>query len=330
MMKIMLFISLFISLNLLAVDEKKEEFKRPTIGLVLSGGGARGAAHLGVIKAFEKHHIPIDAIVGTSMGSFIGGLYASGMSSSEIENMLISEPWKKIISQDYERKNIPFRRKTLERDFAADAKLGFNSDNEIGLAPGLFKKQGMLNFLKEETYGVQSLKSFDHLKIPFRSVASRLRDGACVSLAKGSLAEAIYASLAIPGGFEPIEINGELLVDGGVANNLPIDVMRREMNVDYIIVVDITTPYDDQAKFNDYFAVTGQLINILMRKNVEQSLASMKTHKNEILLTPNLKGYTPLDIEKYPEIIAIGEKTAEEAYSTKLASLSLGSQVYLA
>jgi len=323
-------IKLFLLLLVVYSSSLFAEEKRPTVGLVLSGGGARGAAHLGVIKAFEKHHIPIDAIVGTSMGAFVGGLYASGVSSAEIEEMLISKPWKKIIAQDYERKNIPFRRKTLERDFAADAKLGINSKNEIALAPGLFKKQGILNFLKDETYGVRSLESFDQLKIPFRSVASRLRDGACVVLSKGSLAEALYASLAIPGGFEPIEIDGEMLVDGGVANNLPIDVMREEMKVDYIVVVDITTPYDNQAEFNDYFSVTGQLINILMRKNVEQSLSSMKGRKNEILLTPNLKGYTPLDIEKYPEIIAIGQETAEEAYGTKLAALSLEPAVYVA
>ena len=294
---------------------------RPKVGLVLSGGGARGAAHLGVIKSFEKHHIPIDAIVGTSMGALIGGLYASGMSTQKIEKMLLSEPWREIVAKDYKREETPFRRKTLERDFPAEAKMGINSKNKLVLPPGLFKKQGMLNLLKRKTYAVRNIDDFDALKIPFRAVASRLKDGKKQSIKKGSLSEGIYASLAIPGGFEPININGNILIDGGIADNLPIDVMRKEMDVDYIVVVDISTPYDKNETFDDYLSVTGQLVNILMRNNVEQSLESMHGKKNEILLTPNLHGYTPLDIEKYIEIIAIGEKTAEGAFPEKLAFL---------
>ncbi len=297
--------------------------ERPKIGLVLSGGGARGGAHLGVIKVFEDHNIPIDAIVGTSMGSFIGGLYAAGMSSSEIERELTTMDWRKVITFDYERKEIPYRRKKLQRDFPGNAKVGINSDNEIVFGTGLFKRQNMLTYLKKKTYNVSNLKDFDELRIPFRSVASRLRDGDTVVLRDGSLAEAIYASIAIPGGFDPITINGEVLVDGGVADNLPLDVMRKEMGMDYIVVVDISTPYDKDAKFDNYIAVLGQLSNILMRKNVEQTIESMKGHDNEILLTPDLKGYTPLDADKYPEIIAIGEETAEKSYDQNLSHLSL-------
>ena len=298
-------------------------YKRPRIGIVLSGGGARGGAHLGVIKAFEKHHIPIDAIVGTSMGSFIGGLYASGMSSSEIERMLTTMDWSKVITVDYDRKEIPYRRKKLQRAFPGHAKVGINSDNEVVFGTGLFKRQTMLQFLEQKTINVSTAKSFDELRIPFRSVASRLEDGATVVLRDGSLAESIYASIAIPGGFDPITVNGEVLVDGGVADNLPLDVMRNEMNVDYIVVVDISTPYDEHAKFDNYIAVMSQLINILMRKNVEQTISTMTVDSNETLLTPDLHGYTPLDADKYPEIITIGYKTAEGAYNKELSHLSL-------
>ena len=164
---------------------------RPKIGLVLSGGGARGAAHLGIIKAFERHHIPIDAIVGTSMGAFVGGLYASGKSTDEIENILTSTPWRKVIAHDYDRKMIPFRRKRLERDFPADAKLGIDSEGKTVLPTGVFKKHGMLYFLKKETDAVHTVTDFDKLNIPFRAVASRLKDGKRVVLKKGSLAESI-------------------------------------------------------------------------------------------------------------------------------------------
>lgn len=306
-----------------AIANQIDGDKRPRIGLVLSGGGARGGAHLGIIKSFERHNIPIDAIVGTSMGSFVGGLYASGMSSREIERQLTTLDWTKVITFDYDRTQIPFRRKHLQRAFPGNAKVGVNQDNDIVFGTGLFKRQNMLKFLKEATYNVQDVRSFDYLRIPFRSVSSRLEDGGTVVLREGSLAESIYASIAIPGGFDPITINGDVLVDGGVADNLPLDVMRKEMNVDYIVVVDISTPYDEHAKFDNYISVMGQLVNILMRKNVEETIDSMDGKDNEILVTPDLTGYGPLDADKYPQIIAIGETKAEEVYQRDLSSLSL-------
>jgi len=311
--------------NVEAMGQHKQDknYKRPKIGLVLSGGGARGGAHLGIIQMMEKHNIPIDAIVGTSMGSFIGGLYASGMSSSEIERELTTMDWTKVITFDYDRTKIPFRRKTLQRDFPGKAKMGVNKDDEVVLGTGLFKRQTMLGFLKRKTYHVSNIKSFDELRIPFRSVASRLEDGHTRVLRDGSLAEAIYSSLAIPGGFDPITINGEVLVDGGVADNLPVDVMAKEMDVDYIIVVDISTPYDEHEKFDNYLAVMGQLVNILMRKNVEDTVASMEGNNSMILVRPDLTGYGSLDADKYPQIIAIGRAKGEAVYNSDLSHLSL-------
>ena len=317
--------SVLSGLNAEANKPKKhsKDYKRPRVGLVLSGGGARGGAHLGIIQAFEHHNIPIDAITGTSMGSFVGGLYASGMSSSEIERELTTLDWTKVITFDYDRKEIPFRRKHLQRAFPGNAKVGVNQDDEVVLGTGLFKRQNMLSYLKKKTYGVSNLKSFDDLRIPFRSVASRLEDGETVVLRDGDLAESIYASIAIPGGFDPITINGDVLVDGGVADNLPLDVMREEMDVDYIVVVDISTPYDEHAKFDNYIAVMGQLVNILMRKNVEDTIKSMEGKDNETLIIPDLTGYEPLDADKYPEIIAIGLAKGESVYNSDLSHLSL-------
>jgi NTE family protein len=300
--------------------------ERPKIGLVLSGGGARGGAHLGVIKEFEKYRIPIDAIVGTSMGAFVGGLYASGMSSAEIEKMLTTTQWSKYIAIDYDRKEIPFRRKRLQRDFPGSLKVGINKDNDIVLGTGLFKRQQMLGFLKKETHKIAYSKDFDNLRIPFRAVASDLKTGETVVLKSGSLAESIYASIEIPGGFDPIVIDGKTLVDGGVADNLPLDVMRKEMNMDIIVVIDISTPFDKDPRFDNYISILGQLSDILMRKNVEQTIASMR--KNEILITPDLEGYTPLDSDKYPEIIKIGEETIEKDYDSKLSQLSLDKDAY--
>jgi len=202
----------FLVLNLSAYAQAESQRKR--VGLVLSGGGARGAAHLGVIKMLEKNHIPIDAIVGTSMGAFVGGLYASGLSTQEIETLLESQPWRVIIGEEYAREDTPFRRKEKDRDFVSSVKLDINETNDMVLAPALFKKQGLLNFLKKQTYPVQAINNFDDLRIPYRAVACRLRDGKAIVLREGSLARSIYASVAIPGLLEPINIQGNELVDG--------------------------------------------------------------------------------------------------------------------
>jgi NTE family protein len=300
--------------------------ERPKIGLVLSGGGARGGAHLGVIKAFERHRIPIDAIAGTSMGAFVGGLYASGKSTAEIETLLTTTRWNEVIALDYDRREIPFRRKELQRTFPGKVKVGIDAADKIVIGTGLFKRQIMLQFLEKETYGVSDITDFDDLAIPFRAVASNLENGEAVVLRSGSLAKSIYASLAIPGGFEPITIGDKTLVDGGMADNLPLDVMRNELDVDLVIVVDISTPFPEKTKFVSYIDVMGQLSAILTRKNVEETIDSMRP--GEILLTPELDGISPLDADRYPEIIEIGEATVEALYARELAQLSLTESEY--
>jgi len=298
---------------------------RPKIGLVLSGGGARGGAHIGAIKMFEKYNIPIDAIAGTSMGAFMGGLYASGIKSSEIEEMLVTANWNELIVAQTDRRKTPFRKKVLERDLVGNMKLGVNSENDIVLPSGVFQKQFMLDFLHRLTIDVSNVENFDELEIPFRAVATNALNGEAVVLSRGSLAEAIYASLAIPGGFEPIEIEGKTLFDGGIADNLPVDVMR-EMGVDIIIVIDISTPFDMDVKVDSYLSVMSQLTNILARKNVEETIKSLR--ENELFVVPELGELATLDSDKYPVIIAIGEKTINDMYEKRFKSLSIDENEY--
>ena len=300
---------------------------RPKIGLVLSGGGARGGAHLGVIKMFEMYNIPIDAIAGTSMGAFIGGLYASGMSSYEIEEMLVATNWNQYIVAQSDRRDTPFRKKVLERDLVGSVKVGVNNKDEVVFTNGVFQKQYMLDYLQKRTINVSNIQDFDKLRIPFRAVATDVLNGEEVVLSSGSLARSIYASIAIPGGFEPIVIDGKTLVDGGVSSNLPIKVMR-DMGVDIIVAIDISTPFDMNATFDSYLSIMEQLSNILMRKNVEDVVAHL--HENEILITPDLGTLTPLDADKYPLIISIGEKTINREYKAKLQQLSLNPTEYKA
>ncbi len=298
---------------------------RPKIGLVLSGGGARGGAHLGVIKMLEKHHIPIDMIVGTSMGAFVGGLYASGKDSLEIEKLLTTTKWNDYISSGYDREDIPFRSKQFDRDFPSKIKLGINSKGKIGFQTGLFSRQNMLSLLNAQTYDVRYVNDFDNLLIPFRAVATDIKNGEEVVLKSGSLSEAIYASIAIPGGFQPIVIDGKTLVDGGISSNLPLKAMRA-MHPDIIIVVDISTPFDKDVEIDSYLSVINQLNNILMRKNVEDTISSMK--ENEILITPELGDITPLDADRYPEIIKIGQESIKKVYDDKLSTLTVDNDTY--
>jgi len=284
------FLLLLITLNFLTASN------RPTIALVLSGGGARGGAHVGVLKVLEKKQIPIDFIVGTSMGAFVGGLYASGKSPEEIEKMLVSTKWKDYIRTDFNRDDVPIREKEKE-----------------------YQKY------MEETRHVKNIKDFDKFPILFRAVATNIKNGERVILKSGSLAKAIYASTAIPGGFQPINIDGVDLVDGGISDNIPIGVAK-ELGADIIIAVDVSENFDKNLDVSSYVTVMGQLVNILTRKNANESIKTLT--KDDILITPNLKKFSNLDADKYKEIIKAGVDITEKIYDTKLKKLSLSDKEY--
>ena len=297
---------------------------RPKIALVLSGGGARGGAHVGVLKELEKNHIPIDMIIGTSMGSFVGGLYASGKTPQEIEYILTTTKWRNYIRTDYNRQDIPMRRKSLDYIYQGRLGLGINAENELVLPTGVLRRQSMLLKFEELTEDVRDITDFDKLSIPFRGVATDIKNGDAVVLASGSLAESIYASSSIPGGFQPININGLDLVDGGVSDNIPIAVAR-DMGADIIIAVDVSENFDNNLDVNSYLVVMGQLVNILMRKNANESVTLLSD--TDILLTPDLDGFSGLDADKYEEIVARGVDIAKKNV-TALKKLTLDDESY--
>ncbi len=299
---------------------------RIRVGLVLGGGGTKGAAHVGLIRFLEEKQIPIDAIAGTSVGSLIGGLYASGMSIEAIEEMMLSEDWRKMIAYEEDRSQIPFRNKKLQREFSSNIKAGVNEEDNIILASGLFKRQSMMQFLRRQLRHVDDEISFDELSIPFRAVATELRTGEKVILSEGSLSESIYASLAIPGGFEPISIDGKTLVDGGLADNLPVDVMR-DMDVDVIIISDIGEPESDKTAYKSYLDVMLQLSDLLTRKNIEYTLNHLR--ENEILISPDMREYSFLELDRFQEVMDVGYAAGELAYADgRISSLSVNEEVY--
>ena len=283
--------------------------ERPKIALVLSGGGARGAAHVGVLKVLEQNKIPIDMIIGTSMGSFMGGLYAEGKSPESIEKMLVSTDWQEYIRADFDRQQVPMQRKATDYTYQGKLGFGINANHEIVLPTGILKREPLLLKFDELTENIADVKDFDKFPIPFRAVATDIKNGERVVLKSGSLAKAIYASSAIPGGLQPIKINGEELIDGGVSDNIPIQVAK-DMGADIIIVVDVSEDFKNTIDVNSYFVVMGQLVDILMRKNANKSLKLLSS--KDILITPDLEGYSGLDVEAYPEIIQAGYQAAQK------------------
>ena len=299
---------------------------RPTIGLVLSGGGARGGAHVGMIKMFEKHHIPIDYIVGTSMGAYVGGLYAGGVKIDDIEKMLVETDWSKAITVAYPREDIPMREKQISKNMPGHLGVGINQDYDIVLPKGIFSAQNMLTEISNYTHTIDSNINFDDLTIPFRSVSTNIDDGKQYIWRKGPLHYAIYSSLAIPGGFDPLRYKGMTLVDGGTTENLPVSVMRKEFNPDIIIAVDITTPFTADIQVKSYLQILAQLTDILTQNNVQRTIYTLKP--NEILVSPNLDGYNSLDSDKYAEIIKIGEESFDENYDEKLKQFVISDEEY--
>jgi NTE family protein len=306
-----------------AAESQAGQAKRPRIGLVLSGGGARGAAHVGVLKFLEEQHIPIDYIAGTSMGSIIGGLYASGMTPDEIEHALKSIDWEHIFSDAPPREDRSFRRKSDDRLYLVKNKPGFNN-GEVEFPAGAIQGQKFDLALRQLTLPVSTVTDFDKLHIPFRAVASDIVTGKAVVIGKGDLAMAMRASMAVPGAFAPAKIDGHLLVDGGITNNMPINVVR-EMGADIVIAVDISTPYLPADKIKNLFNITAQLTSIMTRSNADAQIATLTGR--DVLIVPNLGNITSGDFTRAGEAIPIGYKAAE-AQRDHLAQLSLPQTEY--
>jgi len=302
----------------------KEEINRPAsdtggkpkIGLVLSGGGARGAAHIGVLKALEKMDISIDMIAGASMGAIIGGLYASGYSAAEVEQIVHDIDWRHIFDDRTERKDRQFRQKRVSDDRLMNFKLGFK-DGKIIFPKGLIKGQKLILQLKELTYPVQNIEDFNRLPIPFRAVATDIETGQAVILDQGDLGLALFASMSIPALLPPVEIDGRLLVDGGVANNLPIDIVRK-MGADFIIVVDVGSPLLQKDDIESVLKVTDQLIRLLGRNNSLRQIDDLKKSDiDHVIIRPDLGEITTGDFMKIAAAIPRGTEAAM-AFEEKL------------
>lgn len=319
-------VMLVATLSLLAVcvsaEERHTHGVRPKIALVLSGGGARGLAHVGVIKALDRLRIPYDCIAGTSMGAITGGTFATGTSVLDAERMVVEADWSHVFSDKTRRKDIPYFRKSEDFRSYFDFTLTLKGldllppRNFVGVQHiGLFFRE-----LTDSTYAAD----FDDLPIPFRAVGTDIVTGNAVVLKEGMVAEAMRASMTVPGVFPPIPYKNHLLVDGGIANNLPVDV-GRELCGDVVIAVDVSTPIFKLDELNSALDLGTQAVNVGMQRNIDASLASL--HENDILIVPELQGYSAADFDKVRELVRIGE-VAVQPHEEKLRQYQLDQAAY--
>ena len=282
-----------------------QEQKRPKIGLVLSGGGAKGFAHIGVLKVLEEAGIKIDYIGGTSMGAVIGGLYASGYNAGQIDSVFQATNFDELINDFIPRGAKNFYEKRNDELYA----LALPFDKfKIGIPEALSKGMYNYNLLNRVTRNVRHIRNFNELPIPFLCIATDIETGEQVLLNKGSLAQAMMASSAFPSLFSPVEIDGKLLVDGGVANNYPIEEVRK-LGADIIIGVDVQDDLLDRTKLKNATRILVQITNLQSIKRMKQNI-----EKTDIYIKPDIKDYGVISFDKGKEIIRKGEDATFSVY----------------
>jgi NTE family protein len=298
---------------------------RPRIALVLSGGGARGFAHLGVLRVLQELRVPVDIVVGTSMGSVVGGAYAAGSSVAQLEQLVRRTDWNSVVADRPPRDELNFRRR--EEDLLLPSRIEFGATLEgISLPPAAAGNEALeLALTRVLPQGTRD-RPVDQLPLPFRSVASDLVTGELVALDDTPLFLAMRASLAVPGVFAPVRVKDRLVVDGGLVRNLPVDVARA-MGADVVIAVNVGTPLAPEKDLSSAIRVAQQMLQILTEQNVQRSLKELGPR--DILLAPNLNGISFLDFARHDRAILAGEKAAR-ALSARLVQLAVPEAEYTA
>lgn len=303
-----------------ALQSNKE---RPRVALVLSGGGARGFAHIGVLRVLKEMRIPVDYVVGTSMGAVIGGAYAAGRSVEDIEQIVRSTSWDSVLADRPARDAIDFRRR--EEDVLLPSRIEFAvTKSGLSLPPAAAGNASLEQALLRLLPNGMKTEHVNHLPIPFRSVASDLVTGELVELSDSPLFITMRASLAVPGMFAPVRVNNRLVVDGGLVRNLPID-MAHKMGADVIIAVNVGTPLAQEKELGSAISVAQQMLQILTEQNVQRSLKELK--EDDILIAPDLNGINFLDFNQHHNAMVAGDSAARQI-ENKLRALSVSAEEY--
>lgn len=296
----------------------------PKTCLVLSGGGARGITHIGVLKVLEEMHVPIDCVVGTSAGAVIGGAYASGASPAEIEAMITGADWDLLMSDQPLREARSVYTKEAEREHLFSAEIGTRA-RSLTLPRGLVAGQHLQYFL-QRLLAPSRGGDFDQLPIRYRALATDFESGRLVVLKQGDLAAAIRASMSVPGAFAPVDVDGQVLVDGGLVRNIGVDVARG-LGAERLIVVNVGTPLLKRTEIGSLVNSADQMLRILTNQNVDVSLAALSTQ--DVLIEPSLGNLSSTDFANGYHWIGAAE-TATRQRAQELSSFAVTPTAYIA
>jgi len=304
------------------VEAAAQTVSRPKIGLVLGGGGALGLAHVGVLKVLEEQRIPIDCVAGTSMGSIIGGLYACGMSPDEIQTFLEGIDWNEVMRDETPRRELFFRRKAEDQRYLFEIGVGRRG---FKMGTGMAAGQKFNNLMEFITLRAASVKHFDNLPIPYRAVATDLLSGMPYVIDHGNLATAMRASMAVPGVFTTVELDGRILVDGGIVDNLPVEVARA-MGADIIIAVDVGSRSDKvhPEKLKSVAGILGRTYAVARRPDQLEMF-----ERADVGIQPALDDFTASQFARAAELIPQGEASAR-AKIEELSRYRVGAEDYAA
>lgn len=297
--------------------------QRPRICLVLGGGGARGAAHVGVLEALQELHIPVDCIAGTSMGAIVGGLYASGFTPQELQATLERPDLQASMAGKQPRSLLYYPDKQYQLEYLLRVEFGY-AHGRFFFPQGIIAGNDPGRILNVLTLATQPNTDFNKLPIPFRAVATDISTGAEVVLDHGNLAEAMRASMSVPGVYPPVPLDGHLLVDGGLVDNLPVDVAR-QMGADVVIAVNVSTPLAKPGSLNNVVGLSLQVIILMGDQNVNRSIARLTAH--DVLIQPDLDDISAVDFNRATDAIRIGREAALKVLAP-LKALQLSPQAY--
>ena len=270
--------------QLISGQSKGDTLNRPKVAVVLSGGGAKGFVHIGVLKVLEEEGIPIDIIVGTSIGSLVGGIYSIGYTADDLEALCKKQNWQELFLDDLPRFYLSRADRVIQQRYLFA--LQVNDKKKISLPQGVIKGQNVLNLLCGLAANVPYNMDFSKLPISYACVAADLENGKEVDIKSGFLPTAMFASMAVPGVFQYLERDGRVLIDGGAVNNFPVDVAKK-MGADIIIGVDITGDFVNRDKIKSLQNVFGQMMSFL-----DQKKDSVNSTLCDVLIKPDLTGYS--------------------------------------
>ncbi len=300
---LLFFLLSFVFCHKLSAQQQADSLKRPTVGLVLSGGGAKGFAHIGVLKVIEESGLPIDYIAGTSMGSIIGGLYAMGYSPEAMVRLVEEQNWNAIMSDEIPQKYISIDDKMLDRHYLATFPF---RDKKIQMKSSIYDGEMINLLLARLTSPAYKIKNYNDLSIPFLCIAADMENAEAYEMTKGNLQRSIRASMSIPFYFSPVELDGRLLVDGGLRNNFPVPNVR-EKGIDIIIGVDVQRDFHKKEELNSMAIIMDQIVAM-----ADIDAYTRAKENVDIYVKPELAQYGMMDFNLYDTIIALGEQAARK------------------